>query len=219
MPVLFETDPEDWAYIAFEPDLNGFDWRPAGEDQFELVIVKRPHVVHLQPTFAIFPNLTEWPTRDIWTTHPRKANHWRYVGRTDDLICYAHGLKYHPAVEETSLCANPLIKSALMVGDKRTQTALLLELRHGGSPQNEEERGRLMDKVWPTIAEANALAPSVAQISKSHVILATTEKPFVRASKDTVLRGRTIDLYKREIDQLYAQAGDKGFPFLTRAEA
>lgn len=218
MPVQFETDPEDWAYIAFEPDLNGFEWRVAGENQFELVIVRRPEQLHLQPTFAIFPNLAEWPTRDIWTPHPQKANHWRYVGRTDDLICYADGLKYHPAAEETDLCENPLIQSALMVGNQRTQSALLLELRHVASPQTKEEREKLMDKVWPTITKANALAPSVAQIAKSHVILATPEKPFVRAGKDTVLRGRTIELYKEDIDQLYVRAGEKGMPLLPRAQ-
>ncbi len=219
MPVLLETDPEDWAYIAFAPELNGFDWRPAGENQFELVIVQRLQVVHLQPTFAIFPDLREWPTRDIWTPHPEKSNHWRYIGRLDDMICYADGLKYHPAVEETDLCANPLIKSAIMVGDRKEQSALLLELREVANPRTDEDRERLMNNIWPTIVEANALAPSVAQITKSHIIFATAEKPFVRAGKDTVVRRLTIDLYREEIDQLYAQAGEKGAPLLSRAEA
>ena len=219
MPVQLETDPEDWGYLAFEPSINGFDWRPAGENNSELVIVKRPDVVQWQATFAIFPDLNEWPTRDVWTPHPTKSSHWRYVGRLDDLICYADGLKYHPTSEETDLCANPLIRSALMVGDRRKQTALLLELRDVASSQTEEDRERLMDRIWPTIAEANSLAPSVAQIARSHVIFATAKKPFVRAGKDTVVRRLTIELYQEEIDDMYAHAGEKGAPLLRRAEA
>ncbi len=217
MPVCLETDPEDWAYLAFAPKLNGFDWRPAGENQFELVIVQRPDIVQWQPTFAMYPDLKEWFTKDVWTPHPENPNHWRYVGRLDDLIGYADGLKYHPAVEETDLCANSLVKSAIMVGDRREQSALLLELRDVASLQNERERKTLMNKIWPTIAEAHSLAPSVAQITKSHIIFATEEKPFVRAGKDTVVRRLTINLYENEIDQMYAQAGEQKASLLSRA--
>ena len=219
MTILYRTDPEDWAYIGFEPHHSGIEWRDAGEDFagkrfFELVFVRKPGLEQYQPVFAIYPDLEEWPTHDIWSEHPTKAHHWRYEGRLDDLICYADGLKYHPTNEETNLCSNPLITSALMLGTQRKQTALLVELRNDTGRDETE----LVEGIWPTIAEANAAAPSMAQVAKTHILLAKADKPFVRASKGTVQRPATLGLYKREIDDLYARMGDKGAPVVTRVK-
>ena len=42
------------------------------------------------------------------------------------------------------------------------------------------------------------------------ILLATPDKPFDRASKGTVVRGRTLKLYESEIDALYKAYFDKG---------
>jgi acyl-coenzyme A synthetase/AMP-(fatty) acid ligase len=213
MPTLLQTDREDWAYIAFEPFCSGIQWREHGDRLFEMVFVRKPDTVRYQTTFAISPEAYEWPTRDIWSKHPTKAHHWRYEGRLDDLICFSDGNKYHPISEETRLCSHPLIKSAIMVGERRRQPALLLELR--GSFDHEDA----LEKVWPAVAEGNAVAPSVGQVAKTHILFASPEKPFARAGKGTVQRYSTTDLYKDEIDGLYARYGDKGAPLVTRVKS
>jgi acyl-coenzyme A synthetase/AMP-(fatty) acid ligase len=115
MPIMLQTDREDWSYIAFEPNYNDIQWRQQGDNLFEMVFVRKPDTVRYQATFAINPEANEWPTRDIWSKHPSKPHHhWRYEGRLDDLICFADGNKYHPIGEETRLCSHPLIKSAIV---------------------------------------------------------------------------------------------------------
>jgi acyl-coenzyme A synthetase/AMP-(fatty) acid ligase len=213
MPLMLQTDREDWAYIAFEPYFTGIEWRQEGEHLFEMVFVRKPDALQYQATFVISPEADEWPTRDIWSKHPTKAHHWRYEGRLDDLICFADGNKYHPIGEETRLCSHPLIKSAIMVGQRRKQPALLLELR--GSFDREDA----LEKIWQTVAEGNAVAPSVGQIAKTHILFASPDKPFARAGKGTVQRHLTVDLYKDEIDELFAKYGDKGVPLVTRVKS
>ena len=212
MNLLLQADREDWGYIAFEPNYNGIEWRQEGENLYEMVFIRKSDTARYQSTFATYPEAEEWATRDIWSKHPTKAHHWRYEGRLDDLICYKDGNKYHPIGTETRLCSHPLIKSALMFGDRRMQPVLLLELR--GSFDREDAR----EKIWPTVAEENALAPSIGQIAKTHILLASAEKPFLRVAKGTVQRRLTIDLYKTEIDELYARHGDKGVPLVTRLQ-
>lgn len=182
MTVMIQTDREDWPYIAFDPDYNGIEWMQDGEGAFEMVIVRKPDNGRYQATFALYPELDEWPTRDIWSKHPTKAHHWRYEGRLDDLICYADGNKYHPIGEETRLCSHPVIRSAIMVGSRRKQPALLLELR--GSFEREDA----LEKIWPFVEEGNEVAPSVGQIAKTHIMFTSPDKPFLRAGKGTVQR-------------------------------
>jgi acyl-coenzyme A synthetase/AMP-(fatty) acid ligase len=210
MPITLQTDREDWPYMAFEPNYTGLSWRQQGENLFEMVFVRTPSTLQYQATFAINPEASEWPTRDIWSQHPQKPHHWRYEGRLDDLICFADGNKYHPIGEETRLCSHPLIRSAIMVGERRRQPALLLELR--GS----FDRDDALEKVWPTVAEGNAVAPSVGQIAKTHILFASPEKPFARAGKGTVQRQSTMDLYRDELDDVYTEHGDTAIPLVTR---
>jgi acyl-coenzyme A synthetase/AMP-(fatty) acid ligase len=213
MCILLQADKEDWPYIAFEPSHNGIEWRREAENLFEMVIVRKPNAIRYQATFALYPKADEWPTRDIWSKHPTKAHHWFYEGRLDDLICYVDGNKYHPTSEEVRFCSHPLIKSALMVGDRRRQPALILELRE--SLDKEEA----LERIWPSVVEENAVAPSIGQIAKTHILFASAEKPFVRVAKGTVQRRLTADLYKDEIDELYTKNGDKAASLVTRVSS
>lgn len=216
--VLHYTDPEDWRYLAFDAKYNGIDWRAAGDDLYEAVIVRRPEAAPYQAVFTVFPTLTEWPMGDFYSKHPTKADHWLYQGRIDDMICFAHGVKYRSTDYESRLGAHPLIQFALMIGDKRSQPCLLLELERATAPANDEDRRSRIENIWPTIAAANEEAPSIAQVAKTHVLFATPDKPFLRTAKGTVQRSKTIELYENEINHLYEVMGDKASPMVTRVK-
>ena len=84
---MLQVDREDWAYMAFEPNYSGIEWRQQGEDLFEMVFINKPDTLQYLAVFVLYPDITEWPTRDIWSKHPTKPHHWHYEGRLDDLIC------------------------------------------------------------------------------------------------------------------------------------
>lgn len=70
----------------------------------------------------------------------------------------------------------------------------------------EEKRKELINKIQPIIDEANKAAPTYGQIKDGFVIFAKPDRPFLRASKGTVQRAATIQLYAPEIDELFADS-------------
>ena len=86
------------------------------------------------------------------------------------------------------------------------QAALLVELAATKQGLPSSERAQQIEKLWPTIAEANRDAPSHARITKSHILFTTPQKPMMRAGKGTVQRAGTLQAYQDEIEALYMDA-------------
>lgn len=89
---LDPADREDWAYMKISPVL-GVEYRQVSDDLYEQVIVKKDELQLYQPIFGTFPNLQEWPMKDLYSKHPTKENTWLYRGRADDIIVYTTGEK------------------------------------------------------------------------------------------------------------------------------
>ncbi|TKA77269.1 hypothetical protein B0A49_03507, partial [Cryomyces minteri] len=207
-PVTHVVEAEDWEYVHVNPTYSGIEFRLADAEQglYEAVAVRNPDVelARYQPPFWIYPQLTEWPTHDLFSKHHSKPNHWRHEGRSDDMIVLEFGHNFHPTYYETQILSkNPLIRAALIVGSGRPRLAVILELYE--RPSSPEEKHRLLKEIWPTVEECNHRATSSSQIGKEYVIFASAVKPFLRAGKGTVQRAATVELYKEEIDRLYTE--------------
>jgi hypothetical protein len=203
------TDCEDWQYNYFHPT-PGIQFREQTNGQYELVLVRDKQDEHLHSIWTTFPDIQlgeEWHIKDLWSKHPTKPNFWLYEGRIDDLIIFSNGTKHNPLAFEEQLRSNPLVKTALVVGNGHQQAAALIELVEPIA-DNEGAMEMVRKEVWPTVEAANMMAPRHALVQKSHIIFSKPSKPFQRASKGTVQRASTIMLYKEEIDELYANSGD-----------
>ena len=98
---------------------------------------------------------------------------------------------------------------ALITGQSRLQPAAILELVEPVSG-SDFLRAQLIDKIWPVIEEANMDSPAYGQLTKSHIILSDSNKPFQRTGKGSMRRAATLDLYAMELDELYAEAASIG---------
>ncbi|KAL1982511.1 hypothetical protein VTN96DRAFT_1236 [Rasamsonia emersonii] len=208
--VQLENPEEDWQYFHFHP-WTGAELRPIGdsEDLHELFIVrmKDPPLPHLQPVFENFPDLQEHSLKDLFSRHPTKPYLWRHRGRIDDVLVLSNGEKLNPVSIEGLITKNdPRVTGALVVGEGRFQPGLLLELRGADVPTTEEGRRKLIDEIWPVVEQANKTSPAYGQISKSHIIFASPEKPFQRTPKNTIKRKVVVKEYADEIAAMYAAA-------------
>lgn len=206
-PTVFPSDKwpsDDWKYLHFNPNA-GIELRPHSEDRYEAVLIRNPDPEKVQPVFSVFPSLNEWETHDLYAPHPSIPDIWLYSGRSDDIIVLLTGEKTNPVSMEQQISHHPEVLAALVVGAHRFQTALLIELV---SPQtlSTSERAEAIERIWPTIQEANQECPRHAKVAKSHVFFTSPEKPMGRSGKGTVQRQPTLDLYAKEIDNLYADA-------------
>ncbi len=148
-------------------------------------------------------NVAEWPMKDIYSKHPdpAKGDLWLYQGRADDIIVYATGEKINPNEIENIINGNPAINLALVAGQGRFQSSLLVEAV--SPPAGAEDEKRLIDAIWPSVQAANRECPSHGRIHRNMITFTSVTKPKLRAGKGTVQRRLTLDLYTPELDALY----------------
>ena len=200
--------PEDWKYVQFHPDL-GIELRHVAEDMHELYVVRDHQKEEQQPTFTIFPDAQEYASRDLFVRHPSKdkSDLWSWRARADDIIVFLNGEKTNPiSMEQHILACNSDISAVLAVGAQRFQAALLIEPVTNGQELTPVQRAAFIERIWPTIEDANREAPTHARIVKSHILFTYPQKPMLRAGKGTVQRSGTLKMYAKEIDALYADA-------------
>jgi acyl-CoA synthetase (AMP-forming)/AMP-acid ligase II len=199
-------DQEDWAYLNFSPVL-GSEFRRIADGLYEHFIIRDPKSTRYQAIFETFPELNEWPMRDLYSKHPTKKDHWLYRGRADDIIVFASAQNLNPIPVEETVATSPAVSAALLIGTGRSQSSLLVEAVT--PPTNDTEREQLLADIWESVEDANNSIPTGSlKVRRDMVIFTTIEKPMLRAGKGTVQRKLTMDAYSSEIDALYKAHGD-----------
>ena len=200
--------PEDWKYVQFHPDL-GLEFRHSTDETYELHVVRDTKLQKVQPTFTVFPDAQEYASRDLFLRHPSKEKHnlWKWHARADDIIVFLNGEKTNPnSMEQHIVARNADISAVLVVGAQRFQAALLVEPMKKEKMPSLTERAVFIERIWPTIEEANRDVPSHARILKTHILFTSPQKQMLRAGKGTVQRSGTLKSYTAEIDKLYRDA-------------
>ncbi|KAK5016950.1 hypothetical protein LTR16_003002 [Cryomyces antarcticus] len=149
---------EDWSYMCFDPLLSARASSHAPRmrtltlpssnsssirDLHELLLT-RPEIGHC---FA---------TSDLWAPHPdpQKPHLWRYAGRVDDLVVLMGEVELNAAPLEQRLQSDPIVHAALVGGQGRTRSLLLLEIaEHKDADGGRGEAVREM--VWPAVREGD----------------------------------------------------------------
>ena len=205
---LEKMEADDWEYMKFSPYM-GAEFRHHSEDMYELVIVRQRKLDLYQGIFCTYPELDEYPMKDLYSKHPSKSDLWRYHGRADDVIVFSNGEKMNPLTMEGFLESNPNVKSALVLGSGRFRAALLVEL--AVAVHAEEEKNTVLRSIWKTVEQANQKAVAHGRVSRDLVLLASPAKPFLRAGKGTVQRRLTLQAYQDEINKMYVTFDSESF--------
>ena len=203
---------ENWAYIELHPDAKQEMQRlEDNEELYELVLHTDETTERTSSLNHNFPHLKEWRTKDIFVPHPSKPNLWKFHARTDDIIVFSTGEKLYPVDFERQVMTLPDVTGALMVGNGRLRAGLLLEL-HKDHQLGAEE----IQRLWPEIERASAQLATQGRISKSMIIVAKPDKPFVRAAKGTIMRRATEKLYAAEIDTMFEGSSKTSGSFVLK---
>lgn len=199
IPELFDEYP----WMHFHP-IAGATFRHHSDDLYELVIRRDPSIEKAQFVFQLFPQLTEYPTKDLFSRHPTREELWRFRSRKDDLLVLGIGRNIEPSVMETAVVAHPKVEAALLGGEGRTKTCLLIEAVN--PPVTDAERMAFVEDIWPTVSKANEDMNSFGRVSKELIIIAAKEKPFLRAGKGTIVRATTVAAYEEELENAFSAA-------------
>jgi thioester reductase-like protein len=195
VPSLTTTSPEDWDYFHWS-HAAGAAMEPTDNDLCELVL--KPRNINYQAVFHTFPQHQEWRTKDLFGKHPTKPSLWRYSGRRDDTIVLSNGEKINPVLTEKSIESHPSVKGALVVGQGRFQTGLLIE------PERDAiDPATLVERIWPTVRQANDEAPAHARVYQSQIAVTGRGRRFERTPKGSIMRLQTVAKFQNEIEALY----------------
>lgn len=167
------------------------------------MFVQDPALLRHQGAFWAFPDLDEYPMKDLYEENPCKPGLWTNRGRLDDIVVLSNGEKLNPSGAERIIAQNPLIRSALIVGNAQTQPALLVK------PVKAIDKSRAKDKVaeiLPDVQRANETLPSHGQLHTSHIQVLETPDQFLRSSKGEVRRAATADALGNVVADLYESA-------------
>lgn len=183
------------------------------DGNYELV-VKRDKALHnAQPCFTV-PGLdaleTEFRTKDLFAPHHSIPDLWCWQARADDIIVFLNGEKTNPiSMEQHIMARNAELSGALVIGAQRFQAALLIE------PVTDDhlttaEQAALIERVWPSVEEANISAPAHARVEKAFVLVVPADRRLIRSGKGTFMRGASINQYSEETEKLYSNDDGSG---------
>lgn len=207
LPNIFPTEHwpvDDWKYFRWHPEAN-IDLQLRSDNVYEAVVKRSQDPDKMPAPFKVFPNQEEYRTKDLFSPHPTKSDLWVYAGRADDIIVFLNGEKTNPVTFEHHVARHPDVKGALVIGTLRMQPALLIEPT-ADKALTTLEKAEFIERIWPTVQEANEEAPQHARVSKSLIFFTDPSKPLERAGKGTIQRKPTLDKFSGEIDALYADA-------------
>ncbi|GAW27363.1 putative nrps-like enzyme [Rosellinia necatrix] len=202
-----ELDPgrNEWPYHEWNPNYkHEMQLYDPDDETYELVVLAGEANKHTTAVYHNLPGVTEFRTKDLFTRHPEKPNLYKYYGRRDDIIVLANGHKLNPLPLEFDLSGHPGVKGAIVVGNRRPHTVLLVEPKD--FPGDTAAKNNFLEQLWPLVEKANTLISGQGRVQRGHVICATAEKPFVHSGKGAIVRKLSEGLYKDEIESVYSNS-------------
>ncbi|GFN14080.1 putative NRPS-like enzyme [Aspergillus tubingensis] len=196
-----------WGYFDWNP-AYGVDMQHVSDDMYELVIPRRADSRRIHGIFHTFPDLAEYHSNDLFIRHPEHPHLWKYHGRLDDVIVLSNGEKLNPITLEKIVEGHPRVHRALLIGQARFDTALLIEPNWALEGETIDEKA-FIESIWPTVERANEAVPKYGRIAKNKIRLSDPKKPFQLTPKGTTKRHAVNKDYKDEIEAIYAAAEEE----------
>ncbi|EGG00329.1 uncharacterized protein MELLADRAFT_79245 [Melampsora larici-populina 98AG31] len=149
-------------------------------------------------------------TSDLLEKHPTRSM-YRLVGRLDDQITLSNSEKINPIPSETTIRSNHAINGVLLFGRGKPQIGVVIEPheKYAVDVNDRSAVERYIDLIWPSIEEANKLAPAHGRITRNMIlVIDPRSKSIPKNSKGLVSRPKTLQLLAEEIEAIYQQEPD-----------
>ena len=207
----YVLEPEYWDYFRFSREM-GFEFERHSGNMYELIIKKKPGLERQQQLFYFNPQLDTFHTKDLFLKHPTKPDAWAFAGRTDDILMLTSG-RLHAAEMEAQIQKHPQVRTAFVGGEGMKKPFLILEMAPAEGNHGILRRRRIIEQIWPTISLANENCAEAVRMNKSLIIIASPQKPLVKALNGSIMRKESMDLYRKELDSLYKEFWDRSKEF------
>ncbi|KAJ7853342.1 hypothetical protein B0H14DRAFT_2758642 [Mycena olivaceomarginata] len=204
-----ETVPKDgWDFFPLsphtDPGLVPLQDRP---DIFQVYFKKCPtHTPSILD--SVIDGVPALNTKDLILRHPTNPNLWKIFGRQDDQIIHSNGEKTNPVPIEKILLENPAIKYAIMFGRGNFHAGVIIFPEDPFDPSDTQRVIEFRRIIWPTVEQANRIAPTHSRIFKEMILVASLSKPIEVTAKGTPRRQAVLEIYAQEIARIYSAVED-----------
>ena len=128
-------------------------------------------------------------TSDLFVAHPSIPHAWKFIGRADDRVTLLNGEKVLPLPIDGRIIQDPLVKEAIVFGVDQAVPGLLL-FRVGDGKVEHLSNEEFIDRVWPTIQDANSKAESFSHIGREMVVVLSADVEYSCTDKGTFKRAQ-----------------------------
>jgi thioester reductase-like protein len=199
-----ERGDKTWNYLRIIPAVKPYVWmKPVTNDTFEFVALNGLKSL-------VTTNSQSYHSRDLWTPHPSIPDAWKYIGRLDDRVTLANGEKVLPLPIEGRIRQDPLVKEAVVFGVGRDIPGLLLFTSNDARDLSDED---LVQKIWPTVEDANSGAEAFSQIGRYMIIPISADRTYAQTDKGTIVRAKIYQEFADVIERAYDESTLRGEAF------
>jgi thioester reductase-like protein len=189
---------ESWNYLRFYPNAKPYvNMKQVSDTLFELIVLDGYKS-------KVMSNSDDPPrsfhSRDLFSPHPTIPDAWKYISRIDDRVTLINGEKVLPLPIEGRIRSDPLVAEAVVFGIQRDFPGLLAFRGIQARDFSDED---FIEKLWPTIQDANFQAEGFSQIRKDVIIPVAYGVSYPCTDKGTILRASVYQLFEQEINSLY----------------
>ena len=175
--------------------------KPVGNNLYELVVLDG-HKARTVSNSDDPPN--SYHTGDLFQRHLVLPDAWKAVGRLDDRITLVTGEKILPLSIEGRIRQDALIKEAVVFGNDKPFLGLLL-FRAGAYGDLSDMD--YLDRVWPTIQDANSRVETSFQIARHALVILPSDVDCPSTDKGSIQRSRVCDAFAAQISSIYGMDG------------
>jgi hypothetical protein len=194
---------DSWNYVRIYPNIRDSIYMdPLGDGSFECIYLKSHP--GLSTSNSDFPKPGSWRSKDVFIPHPTIPDVWKYVTRLDDRVTLSNGEKVLPLPIEGRVRQDDLVREAVVVGiDKSIPGLLIFRSETGEAARLAEED--FVEKVWPSIANANVGAEAFSQITREMVLVLPPGTEYPKTDKGSVIRAQVYRKFAGQIEDMYTR--------------
>ena len=170
---------------------------PVDEETYECVVLDG-HRAKVTSNSDDPPN--SYHSHDLFKKHPSIPHAWKYVGRMDHRITLSNGEKVLPLPIEGRISQNPLVNDAVVLGVERTIPGLLI---FPADDKEDASDAELIERLWPTVDDANKQAEAFSQISKGMIAVVPRSLECPLTDKSSIKRAQVYQDFASQIEETY----------------
>lgn len=192
-----------WDYVRLHPKVRDSVYmEPLGDGTFECIYLKSHPGLSMSNSDV--PEPGSWRSKDVFSPHPTIPDAWKYVTRLDDRVTLINGEKVLPLPIEGRIRQDQLVLEAVVVGVDKPIPGLLL-FRSDRKDAAVLDDHEFLDRVWPSIVDANAHAEGFSQITREMIAVMPPDTDYPRTDKGNVIRAQVYRKFTEQIEDLYTR--------------